>query len=323
MALGTAYDLGSGSAASGTTDIVITSVNIPTADVAFCCVGSRNDAIDNVVSGSTVTWTELVNTSSDNNHLQIFVAQGINATESVSITRTGHTVVEIIGVPNASTTVSNEAATLFLGGANKSVSLPSASDSASTVIAFMYGSTTTAQTPANTGIHNVSSGSSRGTTQFFEGVITTMSWTNSGVESVQWAGEIVEAGGGPTTTPKSTTYTGTGTSSLSTVTTFQIQPNMTTTGTLSLIKLISKFLGMSATGTSAIQKTTSKSFTMNAIGTPEQREGLVVDQTTTYTATGTLSTATRFIIDIGGTIKRISRYIARNIVRNITQLMGD
>jgi len=131
------------------------------------------------------------------------------------------------------------------------------------------------------------------------------------------------AGGGPTTTPKSTTYSATGTASLSTVTTFTIQPNITATGTLSLVKLISKFFGMNAIGSSAIQKTTSKSFSITATGTPEQQEGIVVDQATTYTATGTLSTATRFIIGVGGTIKRISRAIVKNIVRSVTQLIGE
>lgn len=71
--------------------------------------------------------------------------------------------------------------------------------------------------------------------------------------------------GGSTTTPKSTTYNATGTASLAIVTTFKIQPNVTATGTPSLVKLISKFFGMSAIGSSVIQKTTSKSFNMTAI----------------------------------------------------------
>lgn len=129
-------------------------------------------------------------------------------------------------------------------------------------------------------------------------------------------------GGGPTTTPKSTTYTATGASSLATATTLLIQPNMSATGALSLIKLVSKFFGMSAVGSSTIQKTVGKIININSIGTASQQEGLVMDQAGNQTAIGTLTTATNLIIGIGGTIKRIARAIVRNIVRNIVQLIG-
>jgi len=133
----------------------------------------------------------------------------------------------------------------------------------------------------------------------------------------------IASGGGPTTTPKSTSYTTIGTSSLSIVTTFLIQPDMTAIGTLTIIKTISKFFGILATGVNAIQKTVGKLINTSATGTTTQQEGIVVDQAATHTATGTLATATSLIISIGGTIKRISKSIVRNIVRRIARLIGE
>lgn len=165
--------------------------------------------------------------------------------------------------------------------------------------------------------------------------------TDSDVKVV-WHAVDWNAGGGPTTHNKTLTMTAVGSSSLSNALEFYPTYSITATGTSSVARMLDMLISSSATGegTSTVTKEAKKtlSITSNqaatvvkeaqktipatATGTATQDEGLVTDHSASSSATGGASLSTSILYSLGGTIKRMRKWLARNIVRPIARRLG-
>ena len=156
------------------------------------------------------------------------------------------------------------------------------------------------------------------------------STTDTAIQSLLSLSFLVDAATGGTTTPVSASMTAIGTASISSAIIFSKDLTYTANGTSSLSKLFTavKTLTLSGIGTSAISKLIRKSFSpsstgsgavikevkktlpVTVIGTAGEDEALIIPNSTSYTATGTLATITNFIAGTGAVALKAIRYIA-------------
>jgi len=182
-------------------DIVLSAVNIP--DGATCRLQIFNDSTGNsngVSDSSGLTWTESF--VSTDQRIREFTTTGNSGSSAavITITHTGPCGVHVINTGNAAITpVAGQIDEIAsAGGANKTLTLPSAITAGNILLGWIGHTATRTTTSDENELSNFAIAATATTVASYATTGADLGWGHSGVTSAAYGVELEEAGGGAT-----------------------------------------------------------------------------------------------------------------------------
>jgi len=207
MAIGTPTARGQQTRSNGTANLVTGTITFTTGSVFYVFGFCRNAGASTFSNSQTLTMTAIVDDGTSRLYAQSFVGDGSSGTVLFN-GGSGPAVMQVIEVTGSDETpVQTKVGNAWGGGSNNAgVTLDTTPASTSTTIAAV-GFDSGTMTPSDTLIQQDVVGGDGLNSCFTTGTDDTVAWTHGGTTKSSIGFELAEAsGGGPTTTPKATTY---------------------------------------------------------------------------------------------------------------------